>query len=100
MAENGQNGESRLDRIERLFATHVVRNEEAHEWLEREHKALLTSQVVLNGNLVTLTDNVQKLTMNVHELTLNVQELRGAQDSLVRMVDEWIRNNPRGANPA
>jgi hypothetical protein len=43
------NGENRMDRMERLLEAYIQHNERAHENFEREHKDLLTAQVVLTG---------------------------------------------------
>ena len=47
-------GKSRLDRIERLLGESVVRRGAAHVEFEREHKRLLTAQVLFQDDMRTL----------------------------------------------
>jgi hypothetical protein len=70
MNPNGHaDGESRLDRLERLFEEsarrheqYEARNERAHEEFETEHKRLLIAQVVMVDNMSKLELKLDKLT--------------------------------------
>ena len=73
MSETNGQGESRLDRIERL----LERNEEAHEAFNREHKLLLTAQVLM-------TDTMQQLELKMLETSEKL-------NALIRVVDGLIR---------
>lgn len=84
MENNGQ-GESRLDRIEKMIERQVIANEAAHESFRAEHKLLLTAQVLLQESSAA-TD-------------LKMRETTEKLDALIKIHDEWIRNNPRGGAP-
>jgi len=81
MAETNGQGQSRLDRIEELIERHIIANEEAHASFIAEHKILLTAQVLFQDSL--------------QQLELKLAEATGKLDALIKIVDEWIRNNPR-----
>jgi len=76
------NGETRMDRMERLLEAYIQHNERAHENFEREHKDLLTAQVVLNGHM--------------DELSLRLTELTDKLNGLIGGVDDIIRRRPQG----
>jgi hypothetical protein len=87
----GDNGEARMDRVERAMET-LVRSQthllEAQTHLEREHRQLLTAQVVL-------TDAVTKL---AEEVRIGFAELRAAHaitDERFRILIDSLRNPPR-----
>ncbi len=67
---NGQNdGESRLDRIEKILEAGLLRNEAAHEEFEREHGRLLTAQVLLNDSMKQHGENMSALELRMAETT-------------------------------
>lgn len=73
MNPNGHaDGESRLDRLERMFEQYTARNEQAHEEFEAEHKRLLIAQVVM-------VDNMSKLELKLDKLTDRLDGLKGQQ---------------------
>ena len=72
---NGQNGKSRLDRLEE-WMNYLT---EEHEKFNAEHKILLTSQVFL-------TESQQKT-------DLMLREIGGKVDALIRIVDGIIRKD-------
>ena len=71
------NGENRLDRVERLLDAYIQHNERAHENFEREHKDLLTAQVVLTGHMDTLS--------------LKLAEVTDKLNGLIAVVDDIVR---------
>ena len=85
MSPNGQaDGESRLDRLERLFEESAkrheqydARNERAHEEFEREHKRFLIAQVVM-------VDNMSKLELKVAEVADKLDGLIGLVESFLK----------------
>jgi len=85
--ENGNNGESRLDHIERVLAQLT----DDHIKFDDEHRRLLTAQVLL-------TDTVQKLAVTVDRHAAEAADSRKDLDdrmgTLVRMMDDLIRNRP------
>ena len=81
MAETDGQGKTRLDRIEEMIERHIVANEEAHASFIAEHKMLLTAQVIFQ-------DSLQQLEIRQAETSEKI-------DALIKIVDEWIRNNPR-----
>ena len=81
------NGEDRLDRVERLLEAFIQHNQRAHENFEREHKDLLTAQVVLTGRMDELTGHMNELSVRVAEVT---DKLNG----LIGVVDDFIRRQP------
>ena len=95
---NGNSGSDRLDRIERAletlvtvsgnFATAIGDLQQGHKELQQDHKLLLTAQVVL-------TDRLDKLTVRVDSLTESQQHTDERLNALIRVMDEWIRSNPR-----
>jgi|HubBroStandDraft_4_1064222.scaffolds.fasta_scaffold433559_2 hypothetical protein len=76
------NGESRMDRMERLLELYVQRNERAHENFEREHKDLLTAQVVLTGHM--------------DQLSVKMAEVTYKLNGLIGVMDDFIRRRPPG----
>jgi hypothetical protein len=75
---NGQaDGESRMDRLERLFERYTERNEKAHEAFEEEHKRLLTSQVLM-------VDTMRKLELKVIEIGDKLDSLIGVVSGLIK----------------
>ncbi len=76
------NGESRMDRMERLLELYVQRNERAHENFEREHKDLLTAQVVLTGHM--------------DQLSVTMAEVTYKLNGLIGVMDDFIRRRPPG----
>jgi hypothetical protein len=65
MEGNGQNDrESRLKRLEDAYELMI----QDHEEFRREHKMLLTAQVVMQGNLDKMQDNLEKTRGLVHEI--------------------------------
>jgi hypothetical protein len=69
MSETNGQGESRLDRIERM----KERIAESHEEFNREHKLLLTAQVLM-------TDTMRRLDLKMLETTEKL-------NALLRLVD-------------
>ena len=60
MSEGNGEGKSRLDRIEEMIERYVIANEAAHDAFNREHKMLLTAQIIM-------TDNMNKLELKMAE---------------------------------
>ena len=102
---NGEKGNSRLDRIEKILDRHstmiidieqrhsdamdrieasierqVLANEAAHERLEREDKRLLTAQILMNGAM-------QKMAEGMTSLELKMEETTGKLNVLIETVD-------------
>ncbi|HJU29357.1 MAG TPA: hypothetical protein VJ718_09305 [Candidatus Binataceae bacterium] len=82
---------SRLDRIEGMIE--VLVNE--HIEFAREHRQLLTAQVVLTDRLDRLTDRVDRLAVQVAELGESQKHTDERLNTLIATVDEIIRNPPR-----
>jgi transcriptional regulator GlxA family with amidase domain len=61
-------GESKLDRSEQLLAESIVRREVAHEEFEREHKRLLTAQVLFQDDVRTLDLKMAETTEKLNAL--------------------------------
>jgi hypothetical protein len=76
------NGENRMDRMERLLEAYIQHNERAHENFEREHKDLLTAQVVLSGHM--------------DELSVKMGEVTDKLNGLIGVMDDFIRRRPPG----
>jgi hypothetical protein len=76
------NGENRMDRMERLLEAYIQHNERAHENFEREHKDLLTAQVVLSGHM--------------DELSVKMAEVTDKLNGLIGVMDDFIRRRPPG----
>ena len=90
MAEpNGQNGNERLDRMERILEALA----EEHVAFASEHKQLLRAQVIL-------TDRMDKL---AQAQALTEQRFRDTDERigiLIKMMDEWIRRHPEPPQPS
>ena len=99
MNPNGQtDGESRLDRLERLFEQYAERN-------EKEHKLLLTAQVLmvdtmtkLETSIIQIVDTMTKLETRVIEmvgeitkLEIKVIEIGDKLDGLIGVVGGLIK---------
>ena len=85
MNPNGQaDGESRLDRLERLFEQYTERNETAHEGFEAEHKRLLIAQVVM-------VDAAAKRDLAMEKLELKVVEVADKLDGLIGVVESILK---------
>ena len=80
--ESNGEGKTRLDRIEAMLERFARDNEAAHQQFRQDHKLLLTAQVVMQDALTTLTVKMSGDRLKV--------------DALIKVQDEWIRNNPRG----
>jgi hypothetical protein len=80
--QNGHNN-PRMDRLEKLMD--LLIND--HMSFTDEHKRLLTAQVVL-------TETVQQLAEAQKRTEEQLKENAEAQNVLMRMMDEWIRNRP------
>ena len=88
---NGHNSPSRLDRIEKVLevVVTVIRDIQAeHQEFQKEHRQLLTAQVIL-------TDRVDRLTADVDKLRDAQKDTDERLGALIRVVDDWIRLNPR-----
>jgi hypothetical protein len=68
--------------MERLLELYVQRNERAHENFEREHKDLLTAQVVLTGHM--------------DQLSVKMAEVTYKLNGLIGVMDDFIRRRPPG----
>ena len=92
MAE--QKGSSRMDRIER--ALELLTSD--HVQFREEHKALLTSQVLLTGKVDKLSDELKALAKHTDERFAEVTERFAATDerlnALITVVDGIIRRPP------
>ena len=107
-APNNGSHQSRLDRLEGLMELLIS----DHVEFQREHKQLLTAQVLLTDvveklarrvdklaeSVEKLDDRVDKLTESVHEM---IRELRESQrhtderlNALIAVVDGLVRNRP------
>jgi hypothetical protein len=85
---NGQ-GESRLDRIERLMQLHVIENHEEHAEFRREHRVLLSAQVVMVDKMTTVLEAMAKLDVKMLETTENLE-------ALIRIVDGIVQRGQQG----
>ena len=90
----GQNGSSRMDRIERALELLIA----DHELFREEHKALLTTQVMLTDNLNKLAEVQRKSDERWSELSRQLDERFAATDerinALITVVDGIIRRPP------
>ena len=80
MSEGNGEGKSRLDRIEEMIERYVIANEAAHDAFNREHKMLLTAQIIM-------TDNMNKLELKMAETTEKLE-------ALIKVVDGIIQRPP------
>ena len=83
------NGENRLDRMERLLDAYILHNERAHEDFAREHKDLLSAQVVLTGHMDIIS-------VKLAEVTLKLAEVTDKLNGLIGVVDDIVRRPPGG----
>lgn len=92
MAE--QNGSSRMDRIERALELLIS----DHVQFREEHKALLTSQILLTDKVDKLSDELKALAKHTDERFAEVAERFAATDerlnALINVVDGFIRRPP------
>jgi hypothetical protein len=79
---NGQ-GESRLDRIERLLGEHVIETQEAHKIFMQEYQLLLRAQVVM-------ADGQLKFDAQMAQINTKMLELQEKLDGLIHVVDGMI----------
>ena len=84
MQPNGNSGESRLDRMERMLELLIA----DHVQFEDEHKRLLTAQVVL-------TDRLAQVAEAQRELAEAQKQTREDLNALIAIVDGIIRNRPQ-----
>ena len=82
MADGNGQGKSRLDRIEEMIERHIIANEAAHASFRADYQVLLAAQVVFQGNLAKLEEKMAETTEKL--------------DALIKINDEWVRNNSRG----
>jgi len=82
---NGQNGQSRLDRIEALIERALLANEAAHERFAAEDKRLLTAQILMNAAMQKMADGMTSLESKMEETT-------GKLNALIDTVGGIIRN--------
>ena len=88
MEGNGQNDrESRLKRLEDAYDLMI----QDHEEFRREHKMLLTAQVVMQGNLEKMQDNLEKTRALVHEIGDNLNALITWSDQVHRDNNERFK---------
>jgi hypothetical protein len=92
--QNGYNN-PRMDRLEKLMDLLIT----DHLSFTDEHKRLLTAQVVLTETVQQLaeaqkrTEEAQKRTAEAQKLTdEQLKELASAQNVLMQMMDDFIRN--------
>ena len=78
------NGENRMDRMERLLEAYIQHDERAHENFEREHKDLLTAQVVLTGHM-------DELSVKMAVVNVKLAEVTDRLNGLIAVVDDFIR---------
>lgn len=92
MAE--QNGASRMDRIERALELLI----DDHVQFREQHKALLTSQILLTDKVDKLADDLKALAKRTDERFAEVAERFAATDerlnALISIVDGVIRRPP------
>jgi hypothetical protein len=94
MAETNGNGESRLDRLERLMDLLIT----DHLTFTDEHKQLLTAQVILAGNMQELQAAQKKLQAAQEKLQAaqektdeQMKATDGRLSVLIQMMDGFIR---------
>lgn len=100
---NGQ-GESRLDRLERLLVEGAARNQEAHESFMQEHQLLLRAQVVMvdtmtkieakmvdvGSKMVEIETKMVEIETKMLEIETKMLEIQEKLDATVRIVDGLI----------
>jgi len=90
MEGNGQNDrESRLNRLEDAYNLMI----QDHEEFRREHKMLLTAQVVMQGNLEKMHGNLEKTQENLEKTRSLVQEIGDKLNALITWSDQVHRDN-------
>ncbi|HWY46421.1 MAG TPA: hypothetical protein VNX70_03500 [Bryobacteraceae bacterium] len=90
------NGETRMDRMERLLEAYIQHNERAHENFEREHKDLLTAQVVLTGHMDVVNVKLAEVGVKLAEVGVKLAEVTDKLNGLIGVVDDIIRRPPPG----
>jgi hypothetical protein len=73
--------------MERLLEAYIQHNERAHANFEREHKDLLTAQVVLTGHMDVVNSKLAEVGVKLAEVT-------GKLNGLIGVVDDVIRRRP------
>jgi hypothetical protein len=92
MPENyGNDTSGRIDRIEGILEKLATHQLHAQEFFEREHKQLLTAQIVL-------TDRLDRLTVRVDKLALTQEDTADKLNVLIALIDQQQRE--RGTNPS
>ena len=85
MNPNGHaDGESRMDRLERLFEQYTERN-------EKEHKLLLTAQVLMVDTMTKLETRVIEMVGTMTKLEIKVIEIVDKLDGLIGVVSGLIK---------
>jgi hypothetical protein len=104
MSDSNGQGDSRLDRMEKLMelliADHVKFADEHEKFLD-EHKRLLIAQVVLTDRVEKLGVRLDQLAIRVDQLAIAVGDLMEAQkhtdvrlNALINVVDDLVRKRP------
>ena len=81
------NGQSRLDRLERLMGLLI----EDHVKFQEEHKLLLTAQVVLTDRIDRLAQTLETAVRKLSEAQKHTDERLNA---LIAVVDDLVRKRP------
>jgi len=90
MEGNGQsNNESRLDRLEAAYNLMI----QDHEEFRREHKALLTAQVVMQDSLTRLSGKLERLSDKVEEIGDKLNGLIAYSEQTHRENEQTRREN-------
>jgi hypothetical protein len=91
--QNGHNN-PRMDRLEKLMDLLIA----DHLSFTGEHKRLLTAQVLLTDTVQQLAEKLKELAERTAEAQKRtheqIRENADAQNVLMRMMDDWIRNRP------
>lgn len=91
--------DERNDRFEAMMQADAADTHQRLEKIEAGHRELLTAQVLMADGIRTFATETRR---KLDELSVKLAALAEAQRQtdqnlgvLIRMMDEWIRNNPR-----
>ncbi len=79
---NGSDTPSRLDRLETMLEAFATQNQREHEEFQREHRQLLTAQVLL--------------TETQRKADLRIVEVGEKLDALINLMDQHLRDHREG----
>jgi len=63
----------------------------AVEYMDREHKRLLTAQVIMSDEMRKLAEAQAKTEGHIDALAVKSAETQGKLDALIHMWDDWIK---------